>query len=345
VSHVQLDHPFPAPPDIATTREVAPGVLWIRMPLPFALDHINLWALEDGDGWTIVDTGVGNDDTLGHWDRLLAGPLGGKPITRLVCTHFHPDHMGLAGPLTERFGIRLTATVGEWTYGRMLMLEGSAQYVDNQVDYYRRCGYDDGLLDGIRERAGGYADRIKPLPPAISAIRDGDMLRIGDRDWHIFVGRGHAPEHACLYCAELNVLISGDQILPRISPVVGVWPQEPDSDPLSLFLDSLKRLKEAFPADCLVLPSHKLPFRGLHERADELLAHHADRLAKALEACAEPVTALQALRHLFPRPLDAHQTGFAMGETVAHLNHLVKDGRLERRTNPDGVWLYMSICK
>lgn len=340
MTYVQLDHPFPAPPETATTQEVAPGVLWIRMPLPFALDHINLWALADGDGWAVVDTGVGDDETLAHWDSLLAGPLQNKPIKRLICTHFHPDHMGLAGPLCERFGIRLHATIGEWSYGRMLTLEGGPQYVDNQVDYYRRCGYDETMLAGIRERAGGYADRVKPLPASISTLYHDDVLRIGGRDWRVFVGRGHSPEHACLYCAELNVLIAGDQILPRISPVVGVWPQEPDSDPLRQFLDSLERLKASFPADCLVLPSHKLPFRGLHERADELQAHHVQRLEQAAAACAEPVTAMAALRHLFPRPLDAQQIGFAMGETVAHLNHLVAMGRVRRHERADGVWQY-----
>ncbi|WP_346343982.1 MBL fold metallo-hydrolase [Magnetospirillum sulfuroxidans] len=342
MTYVQLDHPFPAPPDIAAVQQVAPGVLWIRMPLPFALDHINLWALDDGNGWTIVDTGVGDDETMAHWHSLFAGALAGKPVTRLICTHFHPDHMGLAGPLTQRFGIRLTATVGEWTYGRMLMLEGGADYIDNQVDHYRRCGYGPDLLEGVRERSGGYGDRIKPLPTNVSAISHGDCLTIGGRQWQVFVGRGHSPEHACLYCAELNVLISGDQILPRISPVVGVWPQEPDSEPLGQFLDSLKRLKQSFPADCLVLPSHRLPFRGLHERADELLAHHDERLERAFAACAKPSTALAVLRALFQRPLDPHQTGFAAGETVAHLNHLIAQGRLVRTEDADGVWIYQT---
>lgn len=340
MTYVQLDHPFPAPPEIATTTEVAPGILWIRMPLPFALDHINLWALADGDGWTIVDTGVGNDETLTHWDSLLAGPLAGKPVKRLICTHFHPDHMGLAGPLTQRFGIRLTATIGEWTYGRMLMLEGGTDYVNTQVDHYRRCGYDQEMQDGVRQRAGSYSERIRPLPACVSVIGEGSILTIGAHEWQVFVGRGHSPEHACLYCPDQNVLISGDQILPRISPVVGVWPQEPDSEPLGRFLDSLKRLKAAFPADCLVLPSHKLPFRGLHERADELLAHHAERLARAEDACAQPSTALHVLKHLFQRPLDAHQTGFAIGETVAHLNHLMAQGRIRRSEDDDGVWIY-----
>ena len=340
MTHIALEHPFAEPPQPADILPVADGVLWIRMPLPFALDHINLWALEDGDGWTIVDTGVGNAETLALWQSLLAGPLAGRPVTRLVCTHFHPDHMGLAGPLSRQFGVPLTATSGEWSYGRMLMLEGGADYVANQVAYYRRCGYGPDLLDGIRQRAGSYRDRIQPLPTSISTIRHGDSLRIGGRQWRVFVGRGHSPEHACLFCPELNVLISGDQILPRISPVVGVWPQEPDAEPLGQFLDSLHRLKVAFPADCLVLPSHKLPFRGLHHRVDALLAHHQERLVRAREACATPITALQALPTLFRRPLDPLETGFAIGEAVAHLNHLMAQGVVERGENDDGVWLY-----
>lgn len=340
VTYVQLDHPFPAPPETATTHEVAPGVLWIRMPLPFALDHINLWALQDGDGWTIIDTGVGDDETLAHWDSLFAGPLGGKKVKRLICTHFHPDHMGSAGPLCARFGIRLTATQSEWLYARMLMLEGGDDYVDTQVDHYRRCGYGPDLLEGVRQRAGGFSQKIKPIPASVSVIRDGDHIRIGAHDWHVFVGRGHSPEHACLYCPDLNVLIAGDQILPRISPVVGVWPQEPDSEPLGQFMEALHQMKQRFPADCLVLPSHKLPFRGLHERADELLAHHQGRLDAALAACATASTALEILHHLFQRPLDPLQTGFAIGETVAHLNHLVATGQIIRDEDANGVWFY-----
>jgi glyoxylase-like metal-dependent hydrolase (beta-lactamase superfamily II) len=334
-----LHHPFPAPPAPGTVIEVAPGILWIRMPLPFALDHINLWALEDGDGWTLVDTGLGNDETLALWDVLLAGPLAGRPVRRVFCTHFHPDHMGLAGPLCERFGVVLTATLAEWTYGRMLMLETGEAYVANQIAHYRRAGYDDEMLAGIRERSGAYRSRVAPLPPAVQAVRDGDELIIGGRVWRVIEGGGHSPEHACLYCPEINVLISGDQVLPKISPIVGIWPQEPESEPLSYFLSALTRLK-ALPADALVLPSHRLPFTGLHRRLDELIHHHHDRLAATLAACENPATALEVMKVLFPRPLDPHQIGFATGESLAHLHHLMAKGTVARENRGDGVWLY-----
>lgn len=339
VTRLVLDHPFPTPPEPGCVQEVASGVLWIRMALPFALDHINLWAIEDTDGWTLVDAGIGDDSTLEQWEALFAGPLAGKKVSRLICTHFHPDHMGMAGPLCERWGILLTATVAEWTYGRMLMLDQGPDYHANQVEHYRRAGYGEALLDGIRKRSGGYPLRIRPLPPAIATIRDGDVLRIGGRAWRVLVGNGHSPEHACLVCDELNVIISGDQILPKISPVVGVWPQEPDSDPLTDFLRSLEKLR-LLPPDILVLPSHKLPFRGLHARIDDLIAHHDERLDRTREGCARPATALEVLKVLFPRELDEYQTGFAMGETLAHLNHLVTRGEVRRRAREDGVWIF-----
>lgn len=335
MTHTTLDHPFPIPPAFGATLEVFPGVHWLRMPLPFALDHINLWLLEDGDGWAIVDTGVNDETTRALWVQVLAG----KRVTRLIGTHFHPDHVGLAGWLAERHDVPLTSTLGEWSFGRMLMLDLGEEYHANQVEHYRRAGFDEDLLSGIRERSGSYRSRIAPLPQSISTIRDGSRLTIGGRQWQVIVGSGHSPEHACLWCADSNVLIAGDQVLPRISPNVGVWPQQPDGNPLQDFLDSQIRLK-TLPDDCLVLPSHVTPFRGLHGRCDELIDHHHQRLGQVLEAAGEPVTALELTGVLFRRALDPQHMGFAMGETLAHANYLIARGDLARETRADGVWLY-----
>ena len=223
--------------------------------------------------------------------------------------------------------------------GRMLWLEESEEFIANQVAYYRRIGFDADQLVGVGERGNSYRIRIGVIPVKAVGIRHGDEIMIGGRSWRMIEGGGHSPEHACLYCAEAGLLISGDQVLPRISPIVGVWPQQPESEPLSLFLDALTRLRD-LPADTLVLPSHGLPFRGLHTRIDELLAHHEERLERTLTACAHPVTALEVLKVLFKRELDAHQMGFATAETLAHLHHLMKKGTVTRALGGDGVWRY-----
>lgn len=338
MTRAPLDHPFPNPPASATLLDVAPGISWLRMALPFALDHINLWLLQDDDGGTaIVDTGVDDPATRAAWQTVLEG----RRVSRLICTHFHPDHMGLAGWLSAEHGVTLTATLGEWSFGRMLSLETGEDYAANQVEHYRRAGFGAELLEGVRSRVGSYRSRVSPLPAAISTIKHGSRLTIGGRTWRVIIGRGHAPEHACLWCEELGVLISGDQILPRISPIVGVWPQQPDDAPLGEFLASLENLK-VLPADTLVLPSHGLPFRGLHERADELLRHHAERLDR-LRAAPGPATALELSRALFRRELDSQQMGFAVGETLSHANHLVARGEWRRETRDDGVWLFGAI--
>ena len=334
MTRAALDHPFPILPDSAAVIEVAPGVHWLRMALPFALDHINLWLLSDGDAWVAVDTGVDDNGTRAAWTAVLAE----RRLSRLICTHFHPDHMGLAGWLCRNQGVDLTATLGEWTFGRMLSLETGDDYAANQVEHYRRAGFDPELLEGVRTRVGSYRGRVSPLPTSISTIKHGSRLAIGGRTWRVMVGRGHAPEHASLWCEELGVLISGDQILPRISPIVGVWPQQPDDDPLGDFLASLENLK-VLPADTLVLPSHGLPFKGLHTRADELLDHHAQRLDR-LRTVETSATATELSRVLFRRELDAQQMGFAVGETLSHANHLVARGEWRRESREDGVWLF-----
>lgn len=334
-----LRFPIASPPAHGQLLEVAPGVHWLRLPLPFALDHINLWVIDEGDGVTLVDTGIDRPQSREIWEQVLAGPLARKPIRRIIATHFHPDHMGLAGWLKARFDAPLLATTGEWAFARALALDLGPHYVERQVAFYRRAGVGPDMLAEIAGRGNTYADRVGPIPDSYQRLLDGMELNVGRRRWRVVVGRGHSPEHACLYCPELEVLISGDQVLPRISPNVGVWAQEPEGDPLPLFLASLERLK-VLPENTLVLPAHGRPFHGLKPRVAALLAHHRERLRDTLEACpvsGEGQTAADLVPVLFKRRMDAHQTVFALGESLAHLHLLWHSGRLTRQVDGAGV--------
>ncbi len=332
----QINYPFDAVPDGGKATEVAPGVFWVRMPLPFKLNHINLWVLDDGDGWTVVDTGINLPEVRERWETLLSTQLAEKPVKRLICTHFHPDHVGLAGWFEEKFSLPLWMTLGEWGMARNLKLETTERSLSYLEKFYHQAGFDDALMRIIPERAISYPSRITVPPAGIRRIFDGEKIRIGDHDWQVIVGTGHSPEHACLYCEDLNVMISGDQVLPRISPNISIWPQEPTADPLTQFLDSLK-LFDHLPKDLLVLPSHDQPFKGLHFRLEELAHHHDERLEETYNLCSQPVSALQVLKGLFTRELDSHQVFFAIGESLAHLHHLEAKGRLSRQIDEDGI--------
>jgi glyoxylase-like metal-dependent hydrolase (beta-lactamase superfamily II) len=249
--------------------------------------------------------------------------------------------MGLAGWLAERWRVPLWATETEWLYGRMLSLDGDDEaFAAQQAPFYRRTGLDEAAVATFARRGNTYRRRVAPIPRSFTRLADGDEIAIGGRSWHVVVGRGHAPEHACLFCPTLDLLISGDQVLPKISPNVGVWPNEPEANPLALFLASLDKLRAMVPAGSFVLPSHNLPFRGLDRRIGQLQAHHAERLAEVETACATPQSAAAIVPLLFRRKLDAHQLGFALGETLAHLHYLLQTGRLTRSERADGVHLY-----
>lgn len=323
--------PFGTPPPAGAAVPVAPGVWWARMPLPFALDHINVWLLEDGDGWTVVDCGFADDSTCAAWEALFAGPMGGRPVTRVVTTHFHPDHMGLAAWLTGRFGAVFHATLAEWLWGRMLSMQGAEECTPLAASFYAGAGVPEALAERLARRADAYRLAVPAVPAVLHRLRDDDVLTIGGRRWRVVVGRGHAPEQACLTCEEAGVFISGDQVLPKISPNVSVWPQQPDEDPLSDFLASLEDVCRRVPDSLLVLPSHRRPFRGLHARADELRHHHAERLAEVADTCrSAPKTAFEVMQAMFRRDLDPIQVRFAIGEALAHVNHLLHKGQLVR---------------
>jgi glyoxylase-like metal-dependent hydrolase (beta-lactamase superfamily II) len=331
-----LHFPVAAPPAPGETLAIAPGVHWLRMKLPFALDHINLWLLEDGAGWTIVDAGYALPETQAAWQRIFAESLGGRPVTRVLVTHFHPDHIGLAGWLCERWQAPLWVTEKEWLYASV-MSRDDGQSAISRRDFAHRAGLDATAAEQFSERHGSYRRGVPSVPPAFRRIADGMAIEIGGRQWRVVVGEGHAPELACLYCAETGVLISSDQVLPRISPNISVGAHEPEGDPLARFLASLAKLREAVPPEVLVLPSHNLPFTGLHTRLAELAAHHQARCEEILAACVRPHAAVELLPVLFRRRLDGHQTAFALGEALAHLHYLMGRGAIERTIGPDGV--------
>jgi glyoxylase-like metal-dependent hydrolase (beta-lactamase superfamily II) len=309
------------------------------MGLPFALDHINLWLLEGPAGWTLVDCGIADDATRAAWGPILAAHA---PVERVVATHHHPDHVGLAGWLVEQTGsVPLWMTEGEYLTAQAI-LGGLPGYAPGPMaDLFVAHGLAPERADAGRERRGGYGRIVGALPESFARLMDGQHVRLGRHTWEVIAGFGHCPEHAALYCAALGVLISGDMLLPRISTNVSVWPVEPEADPVGRFVASLQRYR-ALPDDTLVLPSHGLPFRGIAARIDTLERHHDERFAELQAAIATPKTAADVLPVLFRRPLDNHQLVFAMGEAIGHLNHLHQTGRATRTRGPDAVYRFVA---
>lgn len=331
-----LDFPFPTLPAPAELRAVAPGIRWLRMPLPFALDHINLWALIDGEQWTQIDCGFGDAATRVLWERVLASAPDGIRPARIIATHYHPDHLGNGAWLMAKFGCPLLMPQAEFLTAHAQAGEYGGFGVAATCALFRQHGMAAEHLAALTARGNQYRRGVPELPMTYQRIIAGDSIGIGRSTWRVIPGYGHSPEHASLYCADLGVLISGDMLLPRISTNVSVWAVEPDGDPLGRFLSSLDHFAE-LPAETLVLPSHGLPFTGIPLRVAQLRAHHAARLGELEAAAAAPRTAADLVPILFRRSLDDQQRFFAMGEAIAHLNHLWLAGRLERSLADDGT--------
>jgi glyoxylase-like metal-dependent hydrolase (beta-lactamase superfamily II) len=344
-----LHYPFgESLPEPGSSLEVAPGVRWLRMKLPFALDHINLWLLRDRDasgreGWTLVDCGIDDAGTRAAWEQVFATQLQGLPVQRVLVTHMHPDHIGLAHWLCERWSTpgaacRLWISATDWNVAR-LACQADAGFGGNAAaDFFALHGLlDADSLARVRARSNYYRNLVPQVPNRYHRLMDGMAVGVGGHDWTCIAGYGHAPEHMALHAPALNVLISGDMVLPRISTNVMVIDVEPEADPLPLYLASIARFL-ALPAGTLVLPSHGRPFVGLHTRVEQLTAHHDERYEEVLVACATSAqSAADLLPVLFKRPLDLHQTTFAMGEAVAHLHALESVGRLRAEPGADGV--------
>lgn len=334
-----LIYPFEDKPEIGdgSAVEVAPGLLWLRMPLFSALPAINVWAVADDDGWTIIDTGLRSTKTTEAWRAAFKGVLQNKPVTRVISTHMHPDHCGMAGWLVNRFKTRLWMSRLEYLTCRLMAADTGHEAPADGVRFYKAAGWDDEAIETYKARFGGFGESIYAMPASFRRIRDGDAFPIGDHDWRVVVGTGHSPEHACLYCPDLKIFISGDQVLPRISSNVSVFPTEPDADPLGDWLSSLARLKHEVPDDVLVLPAHNYPFRGLHARLDQLIDGHVTDLNKLYDLLVEPKRTIDVFSALFRRPITGNLLGMATGEAVAHLNHLVATNRATRETDAQGV--------
>jgi len=335
-----IRHPFPDAPAEGQAVEIADGILWLRLPLPMALDHVNVFALDDGDGWTLVDTGFASKRAKGIWEALLQGPLRGRPVTRVLVTHYHPDHIGLAGWFQSR-GAELVTTRTSWLYARMLVLDEHPLPLPESVEFQRRAGVpDDRLHRYATTRPFNFADVVSPLPPGFTRIRDGDTVTAGGRRWAVRTGDGHAPEHATLWSMDDALILGGDQLLPGISANIGVYPTEPDADPLTEWLDSCARFSPLAREDHLVLPGHKLPFTGLPLRLRQMAENHESALSRLLDHLHEPQTAAGCFLPVFKRSIDGPEYTMALVESVAHLNCLLHRGKVTRTLSATGAWLW-----
>jgi glyoxylase-like metal-dependent hydrolase (beta-lactamase superfamily II) len=338
-----LIYPFPTAPAPGELVDVGPGVRWLRLPLPYRLDHVNIYLMENGGGWTAMDTGLGTEECKAIWKAVLAGPLKDQGLKSLIVSHYHPDHVGLAGWLCERFGLEMAMPRPEYLLSLVLQHAPGDYGAEVYRPFYRRHGLEAEATEIVLSRGHEYLHRTTGVPASYRRIKHGDMLTIGTRDFRVLTGGGHALEQAMLYRPEEKLFLAADQVIARISPNVSVHPMEADLDALGIYLASLRAIKAAVAADVLVLPGHGLPFYGLRDRIEELIAHHAERCGAIALACrSASLSVAEIVPHLFTRALDAHQTGFAFGEVLAHVNHMLGRGELRLETDALGVDRYLA---
>ena len=324
-------------PDFGTMSKVADGVFWIRMPLWGRLKHINVWLLEDNDGWTIVDTGIFTDDVQRHWKAIFSKFLNGKPITRVIATHLHTDHTGNAGWICQEWGCDLWMSRADFYMCKVMANDGPSDVPDDAIRFYRRAGFTEKRLERYKERFGQFGASISPLPAGYQRIRDNQYIDIGGREWRAVIGHGHAPEHVCLYCPELKIIIAGDQILPKITPNISVFPSEPNANPLREWINSCARFREVLPPNLLVLPAHESLYEGVHERLTGLIDWHEVALEKLYQLCKTPVRAVDVFPALFKSEITDTSYFPATGEAIAHLHCALDRRMLTFEEDKDGI--------
>ena len=336
-----IQFPFENPPAEGEATKIADGILWMRLPLPMRLDHVNVYALEDGDGWCIVDTGFHSKRMVATWKKILAGPLGGKPVTRVLVTHHHPDHVGMAGWLQSELGAELITTRTAWLFARMLLLDNQKSLPPETITFYQSAGMPTPLIQERRtQKPFNYADIVHPMPLGFKRIQQGDTITIGKRTYDVHIGNGHAPEHATLWSQDDNIIIAGDQIIPGISSNLGVYATEPDADPVQGWLEACENFQTMAKDDHFVLPGHKLPFMGLAARMRQLIENHHHALERLYDHLEKPATAAECFSPLYKRAIGNGEYGLALVEAVAHVNHLHQQGKITRSRNGEGAWIY-----
>jgi glyoxylase-like metal-dependent hydrolase (beta-lactamase superfamily II) len=339
-----IRYPWDTPPAEGAAIEVAEGVLWMRLPLPMALDHVNIYALDEGDSWTVIDTGFDSKKSRAIWQKLLEGPLAGKPVGRVIVTHHHPDHIGLAGWFQSEHGAELWTTRTAWLFARMLQLDEQAVPRQETLDFYRSCGMDEAIFNKrANERPFNFSDVVAPMPLGFRRIKQDDVISIGGRQWDVHIGNGHAPEHATFWSRDDHLVLSGDQILPSISSNIGVYATAPEADPVADWLEACERLATYARDDQLLLGGHKLPFTGAPLRMRQLIDNHHGALERLKAYLDTPKTAAECFVPLFKRTIDEGAYGLALVEALAHLNHLYQTGEISRTLRDDGAYLWQRI--
>ncbi|MCG8671842.1 MAG: MBL fold metallo-hydrolase [Pseudomonadales bacterium] len=324
---MSLTFPFTEAPENHQVVTIHPHVKWVRSPLPFSLAHINCYLLKDGDGWCVLDTGMNGKEAISRWEKIIAEGLDGAPITRVISTHHHPDHNGLAGWFCDTYKVPFYTTEAEYYYTRTFYAPKRSERYWESAEYFDRTGINEESKEALLADSN-YSHMVTEVPGAFHRVVDGDRLKIGDYEWEAITTRGHSPEHLSLYCEALDMMLSGDQVLPAITSNVSISPTQAYANPLKDWFDAHDKVKARIPDSVLVLPAHELPFKGLHQRLQAVVDHHHERLDKIVTLCGTSINPQEITNELFDREMDEFQNFLAVGEVMAHLNWLLNEKRV-----------------